>query len=318
MSSPTPTDHDALTIVQHILYRDVHSVHRFTTGLAHYVYDVLTEDGHQLVVRISGPDGTAALAGGLYWSSLLRPKGIPLPEVLYADLGAAHGRFPFVILERLPGTDLGHVYPRLSWVEKQALARDIVRIQAITATLPEGSGFGYVFNREGVFPHRTWAGVVDASLARSRGRIKRAGLVAVQHVDRVEKQLRRFAAYFSAVRPRAFLDDTTTKNVIIDGGGLSGIVDVDVVCYGDPLLTVALTTMALLSSGHDLEYIDAWCALLNLTQVQRHVLQWYTALFCVDFMSELGHAHNKARSDPADAQKAGALVAILDTILAEE
>ena len=42
-----------------------------------------------------------------------------------------------------------------------------------------------------------------------------------------------------AVPPLPFLDDLTTKNVLVDGGRLSGVVDVDVVCFGDPLATPA-------------------------------------------------------------------------------
>jgi hypothetical protein len=73
---------------------------------------------------------------------------------------------------------------------------------------------------------------------------------------------------------------------------------VDWVCFGDPLFTVALTRTALLSMGESLDYTDYWCELLELTPEQHEVIQFYTALFCVDFMSELGQRFNKA-SDPA-------------------
>lgn len=47
-----------------------------------------------------------------------------------------------------------------------------------------------------------------------------------------------FDSYTSEVKPTPFLDDTTTKNVIINDGKLSGIVDVDYVNFGDHLLTL--------------------------------------------------------------------------------
>lgn len=191
-----------------------------------------------------------------------------------------------------------------------------MRIQRSTATLPEGKGFGFVLDYQQEFPHSSWTGVVRASLARSRDRIAQAGLADARQVDRVEAQLGRFVPYFETLCPRAFLDDTTTKNVIVHRGALSGIVDVDTVCFGDPLFTVALTRMALLNSGYDQEYIRFWCELLELTPEQSHVLQFYTALFCVDFMGELGYAHNKDRVDPADVQKVNHLAAILDDLLA--
>ena len=65
-------------------------------------------------------------------------------------------------------------------------------------------------------------------------------------------------AYFSAVRPTAFLGDITTKNVLVHEGKLSGIVDVDEICYGDPLFVVGLTHMALLAMGADTDYTTGW------------------------------------------------------------
>jgi len=38
-----------------------------------------------------------------------------------------------------------------------------------------------------------------------------------------------------AVPAICFLDDLTTKNVIVQDGVLQGVVDFDHVCYGDPL-----------------------------------------------------------------------------------
>ena len=314
--SATPTAADAAVIVRRALHQSVLTVRRFPTGLAHYVFEVVTANGQKLAVRIARPDERINFAGALYWSSLLRPKGVPLPEIVYADPCADHYHFPAMVLERLPGTDLGYVYPNLSSAEKGALAAEIVRVQKITAELPEGSGFGYAVSYEQAFPHQAWSGVVHSSLSRSRSRIERAGLVDPRHVDRLEALSACFAPYFGGIPPRAFLDDTTTKNVIICNGKLSGIVDVDVVCFGDPLLTVGLTQMALLSDGRDLLYIDYWCALLDLSPEQHHALHFYTALFCLDFMSELGHAHNRDRPASADAQRAAHLIAIFDNLLA--
>jgi hypothetical protein len=39
-----------------------------------------------------------------------------------------------------------------------------------------------------------------------------------------------------------------------------------------------------------------WCDLVDLTVEQRQILDLYTAVFCVDFMSEIGQVFNQ---DPA-------------------
>lgn len=312
-----PTEQHAAEIVETTLGQRARSVQRFSTGLAHYVYDVVTERGDALVVRIAREDAHEALAGAVYWSERLRPLGVPLPRILHADLHAETAPFAFLILERLPGTDLAHVYSTLSTDEKRAVATGVVHAQRATACLPPGHGFGYAASYEAPLPHRTWTGVVRASLARSRQRIAQAQVFDRAHVDRAEAALARFEPYCATIQPRPFLDDTTTKNVLVHEGRLSGIVDVDVVCFGDPLWTVALTQMALLSRGHDLDYIACWCAALHMNDEQRAALRFYTAVFCLDFMGEVGQVFNKAQAEPVDQQYVQRLNALFEELMYE-
>ena len=48
-------------------------------------------------------------------------------------------------------------------------------------------------------------------------------------------------ADFDTLHPLCFLHDLTIKNVLVDGGELSGLIDFDTVCYGDPLLVLGTT-----------------------------------------------------------------------------
>jgi len=260
------------------------SVHRFPTGLGHWVYDVRGPDGAGIVVRMGTADQRDDFLGALHWSRTLRPLGVPLPRLI--GHGEYRGR-PYLALERLAGADLGHVYDTLTSAERQSIAEEVCRIQRIVGALPEGRGYGFV--RLPSEPGRaSWSDVIDGSLARSRGRIEAAGLVSPRPIDRVAAHAKRFHQYFSRVRPTAFLDDVTTKNVLVHAGRFSGIVDVDWLCFGDSLFAVALTRTALLSAGANLEYTDHWCDVLGLTSEERGVVRFYTAVFCVDFMSEFG------------------------------
>lgn len=304
-----PTEHDAAAIVQAVLHEPAQTVRRFPTGLQHYVYDVVTASRAAVVVRIAHA-AADALAGAVYWSQRLRPLGLPLPRLLHAELEPRVGRFPFLLLERLPGADLGLVYSELSPTQKRAVVAEVVRAQELVGSLPLGHGYGYADSSEAALPHRRWTGVLRASLARSRTRIRQAGVVDDAVVGRVEAILPRFARYLDNVRPRAFLDDTTTKNVLVHDGCLSGIVDVDVVCFGDPVWTIGLTHTALLSAGHDADYVEMWCELAALTAAQRSALALYTAVFCVDFMGEVGQVFNQgfaAEIDRGHAQRLGGI-----------
>jgi aminoglycoside phosphotransferase (APT) family kinase protein len=289
------------------------SAERFPTGLAHYVYDVVLASGRSLVIRLYRTGEDEDCASAIYWSNLLRPMGVPLPALLHAGTRAG---MPYLILERFPGRDLGLVYDTLRLEQKRAIAAEVVRIQRVVATLPEGQGFGFVPRCHGPFRHRSWSEVIQASLARSRARIEKAGVVSADPVSRVERSAERFAPYFSRIRPTAFLDDTTTKNVIVHEGRVSGLVDVDLICFGDPLFPISLTRTALVNAGHDQDYVDSWCELLALGPEQHAALCFYTALFCADFLGELGHSFNREDPIPVDASRLQRLLGLLDEQLA--
>lgn len=290
-----PKEQDAANIVHEVLGEEARAVRRFTTGSCHYVYEVNLAGSKQVVVRIASPDNLNLLAGGVYWSNLLRPLGLPLPALLFSDLTMSRFHFPFLILERLPGQDLNYVYPLLSPEDKRQIARSIVQIQNKVATLPLGQSYGFALSYE-TTPLDSWLEVLNSSLERSRKRILQVGLASVEIVNQVKYFLPQFTSYFAAIPPQPFLDDTTTKNVLIYENKLSGIVDVDFVCFGDSLFTVALTRASLLNSGYVTDYIDYWCEELNLAKEQYKILDFYTALFLVDFVSEFGQQFNTEKA----------------------
>ncbi|HEX8732709.1 MAG TPA: phosphotransferase, partial [Ktedonobacterales bacterium] len=113
-----------------------------------------------------------------------------------------------------------------------------------------------------------------------------------------------------------FLDDTTTKNVLVHEGALSGVVDTDYVCFGDPLFTLALTRVALFAHDLDPDYADQWEALLALDDSQRRRLAAYVAVFSLGFMSELGQRFNRDAPEPVDPAYLLRLEAMLDAALA--
>jgi aminoglycoside phosphotransferase (APT) family kinase protein len=310
-----PDEQQVAHIVRKSMGESVLTVDRFSTGACHFVYDVTTESHQTLVVRIAKSENKELLTGAMYWHRLLKPKGVPLPNILYSDIEAVTSPFPYMIMERLAGEDLGIVYPQLSKDEKKVLAGEVSRIQGIAGTLPLGKGYGFVGSYEGGSFLKAWVDVLYSSLARSRKRIQAAGVVDARHVDQVAGRIPKYESYFSQVKPKSFLDDTTTRNVIVSDGKLSGIVDVDFVCFGDNLFPIALTRMSLLNAGFDVDYIDFWCDAADVTEEQREVLQFYTALFCVDFMGELGQTFNKESAQAVKAEDVQRLSGILEVLL---
>ncbi len=307
-----PKTSDVLRALRANISVRAHSIRRFQTGLAHYVYEVMT-DGDPLVVRMANPGRKHGLPGAIYWYQRLKDLGVPLPALIGHDLNAP---FPYMILERLPGRDLGAVYASLTRPQKKNLAAEIVDIQDRVAALPQAAHYGWLDEYENPSkPFPNWRAVLESGLVEAHEYIVQIGIFQPEWVVRVRAASAAYESYFDEVAPAPFLDDTTTKNVIVHGGKLSGIVDVDNVCFGDRLYVLALTHMSLLASGHDTIYIDAWVEGWDLNEFKLRVMNLYTAMHGVYFMSEIGRTFNKNRPEAGNKETVDRLNAALPMLL---
>lgn len=298
MTEGLPSEATARDIVRRRLGWTDATARRFTTGMAFFVYEVAS-GAQQVVVRIGLPQQAEVLQQGLPLMAQLRALGVPLPEILGDD---EHDGFPYVVMTRLPGTDLGHVLGTLSREHRLQIAEAVADAQIATARLGRGTGFGYapIGTRP---PHTRWSDVVRAHVERSRRRIVENGLFPGTIVARADRLLSDLTPRLDLVEPVPFLHDTTTKNVIVSPEGhLSGIVDVDDLCYGDPRYPAALTAASLLNRGETTEYVSAWLA--RTGQIWDELFDFYVATFLLDFMSEHGTRFNgnEIASQPQDRE----------------
>ena len=264
------------------------TVSRFTTGVRHYVYEAGFADRQPVVVRIGSTTAHSEIAGAIYLSRLLRPRGVPLPAILAEDIQSV---FPWLVLERLPGTDLGAVIGNLTAAQLDRIAARVARAQSISSETGSAAGrYGYAVKPDEA-PHSTWSQVLDAHLGRSRRRIASAGLFDAALADIVQNELGAMRNEVDAIAPTPFLHDTTLKNVIVTAEGcVSGIVDVDDLCFGDPRYAAALTLAALTARRGPLQYVSAW--LRHARWPDDRLFRLYVTLFLLDLMAEHGQVFN--------------------------
>jgi aminoglycoside phosphotransferase (APT) family kinase protein len=282
-----PSAELAAGIAAQAMGRAPETVRRFPTGARHYVYEATFAGRAPIVVRIGGSTAHAEMAGAVYLSNLLRPRGAPLPAILAEDV---RGEFPWMLLERLLGVDLGEAIASFSDAQLDRIAAEVARAQAIAARTGSAGRYGYAA-RPDEAPHAAWSQVLDAHLERSRRRIVSAGLfdIALAEVARIE--LAGLHAEITAVAATPFLHDTTTKNVIVTAEGeVSGIVDVDDLCFGDPRYPAALTLASLAGYGGPVQYVSAWLAHAKLPDDR--LFRMYVTLFLLDLMAEHGQTFN--------------------------
>lgn len=256
----------------HCLSETPRSIERCAVGHGNYVFIVECAEA-KYVVRCSlesnAYDSTA------YWLEQLAPIEIPVPKIVAKG---KFGEFEYLVLSYFEGKDIGLVYSQLNDDDKKEIAKEIVHIQNRVAAL----------RLENVEPQWSWRAVIDEMLERSKERIAMNAYFDVEKVDRLWKCAEELDEYFSGIEPVAYLDDVSTKNLLIHNGRISGIVDIDWIGIGDKLTYVALTNMALLNMESDTDYVKYILDEMRLSDIQKRAFLFYTLLFCVDFMGERG------------------------------
>lgn len=258
------------------------NIKEFEIGYGNYVYRICFGK-NKFVVRINTDKD--AYINTIYWLDKLKDLELPVPKVIFKGV---YDRFSYLILNYIDGDDLGNVYANLKESEKKDIARDIVKIQNTVATLPQNRGYGYLKTYEDNNYKNNWKEVIINHLTRSRNRIKENNIFEYTKVDKIEELLHKYDDYFINIKPIPFLDDLSSKNVLINQGKLSGIIDFDWICFGDKIYNIALTNMALIGLGYDTKYIGYLMEEMKSSEIEKEILKLYTLIFCTDFMGEKG------------------------------
>jgi Ser/Thr protein kinase RdoA (MazF antagonist) len=225
---------EAAEVAQAALKTGVHHVSRQTlTQSGNAIFRVQLADGRAAAVRINPRRGIFGYTQHNF--DALRTLGLPVPNVLASGATAAQGSF--IILEWVPGQGLQYELASMSAQQMTRIAETVSDYQKRVASLPESRGFGWAPIRR----HATAAQWTEIfGLPSSEEPPDDAP--ALEHVRARLRALRRSVEpYFASLRPTCFLDDMTVKNVLVEHGDLQGIIDVDFVCYGDPLMTIGTT-----------------------------------------------------------------------------
>ncbi len=95
----------AVDVVRALLGGEPIRTERLLTGLHNWVYGMELASGDHVVVRIGDPASEPHYRGALHWYSILTPLGVPLPKLIGGEASSDRFGFPYMVTERLKGTD---------------------------------------------------------------------------------------------------------------------------------------------------------------------------------------------------------------------
>ncbi|MBD5456158.1 MAG: phosphotransferase [Lachnospiraceae bacterium] len=262
---------EAIIIFENNTKRSVVQIERCGVGIANYVFIVSTAT-EKFILRCSKDED--AYKNTVYWLQKLSVCEIPIPVVLskgkYKD-------YSYLILSYIPGDDIGNVYYKLSDSEKKYIAKEVIKIQRKVSRIDVSTDSEW-----------TWNNVVGGTLNRAQERIKRKHYFDIGKIYIVKELQQEIQDYLVRVRPTPYLDDISTKNLLIHNGKLSGIIDIDWMGLGDMLTFVAMTKVALLNMNLDTKYIHYLLDEIHPNMIEYKAFVFYCLIYCVDFMGERG------------------------------
>jgi aminoglycoside phosphotransferase len=247
------------------------SFKRCAVGIGNEVYIVECDNG-KYIFRCSTEEN--AYAETIHWLTELSVFNIPIPKVLFHG---TYGEYQYLILDFIPGEDIGLVYTTLTTEEKKQIAKNVMDIQRKVARLQLTEDTSW-----------SWQDFVNEMLDRAVDRITQNGYFDIGKVTRIREEMMALDGYFSMVKPVTYLDDISTKNLLIHNGAVSGVIDIDWMGVGDNLTFIAMTYVALKNMDCETDYVDYLLEERGCTDEERRAFLFYCLMFCVDFMGERG------------------------------
>lgn len=297
-----PNETIAASVVNSMTNETVLSSIRMLTGEQYFVFDIKTVHS-EYVIRMTDSTHLNNFITAIYWQNKLIPLGIPLAKFINSDLNGEHSTFPSLLMNRLSGSDLCNVYSKLTDSDKKNLAQEIIQIQALTNPLPDGTGYGITPSYEQIPADKSWYEFLINRLYLFKKIIRKNAIYDENNVDLVINLAKQMKDELQDIPARPFLWDASERNVIINEGHITGIVDVDDICFGDPLFVIALTSVALETEGHDTLYTDYWAEGLQLDTYAQQRLHFYRLFYSIVFMRKHDMKTTNAKMVVFDKQR---------------
>jgi fructosamine-3-kinase len=285
MSMPLilPNENIAIAVVEAMTGDKALASTRLITGDQHFVFAINTSSS-EYVLRMTNVEQRNKFISAIYWQEKLLPLSVPLAKFIKVDLDRKYSEFPALLMMRLPGDDLCNVYSSLTDSDKRNLANEMEKIQKLTVVLPAGSSYGITDSYENVTEFKSWYDFLVQRIHLFMDIISEAGIFDANEISKVLSIAKQLKEELHEIPATPFLWDASERNVIIHKGKISGIVDVDEVCFGDPLFVLGLTYSALENEGHDTLYTDYWVEALHLDKRAQLRLAFYRLFYIVVFM----------------------------------
>jgi Ser/Thr protein kinase RdoA (MazF antagonist) len=304
--SSLPDQSTAALIASRMLSETNVSATRIPFGNQNYVYEIKAPSGHY-VLRLTTPEWVDAYISAIGLQGQLLRLDFPVARFLQHDVAGLHSEYPALLMPKIAGTDLVNCYPALTLSQKIALADEVASIHAKTAQLPTGRYFGRARYGQNA-PCCSWSAFMRERWAWCANEVLQLGELSPQTLDAGWRVVERALDIAGPIPATPLIWDMGDRNLMVHDGGVTGVVDIDDICYGDPLYTVGLAAAAFEKERWDTTYVDRWLTHYPATQSVQLRFAACRLLWLVSFMRGSGRARANGNKEPDRRERLAALI----------
>lgn len=265
-------------------------IDRIAIGICNEVYRVGLKE-REVIARLSPYD--RFLMGSHDHIPKFKALGIRVPDILAEDYSKNLIPFSYQVLSKIDGEDLGQVIEALSDQQLQNLAKEVANIFEKVRTIPSSNKFGVIWGGGDDEISDTWTERMEIWVEESKQRGLSTGVMDDEMAAIAENLYKRYQSYFSSIKPTTYYGDICSKNIMINNGVFSGLVDLDGLTQGDYLEAIGRIKLSWYGTRHGDIYSTAIMDELGLDQGQRHLATMYALLNQISWACENGIQFNQ-------------------------
>ena len=272
---------------------------RMTNGICNEVYTVAVR-GREYIFRLNAEP--RFMLGSHNHIPLFKSKGIRVPEILAEDLTKNVVPIAWQIQSKLPGRDINEVIATLTDDELTAIGSEIANVFRQLHDVPNSGKFGVLWG-DGRDLVDSWSAEVDRVIEVVIGWGRSSGVLDAK-LERVLRWIsEEYKPYFNRIRPYTYFGDIAGKNVMVNDGRFSGLVDLDALAQGDPLEAIGRIKASWYGTHHGEIYSNSVMDELGLHAEQRKIVTMYALLNRAFWTLENGHRFNRNTTSVIDRER---------------
>lgn len=275
------------------------AVERVTIGICNEVYNVVMSK-KEIIARLGAED--YFLKGSSKNIPILKEAGVVVPEILAEDYSKKDVPYSYQFMSKLPGKDLGVVIENLTEEQLKIIAKEISDIFNKVATITASEKFGLVWGDFTEFSD-SWTERMKIWMDETVERGEKTEVLDKKMQSILFDLYEENRDYFDQVKPKMYLGDICSKNVMINDGIFSGIVDLDGMTQGDPLEAIGRIKASWPGTKHGEIYTNAIMNEQNLNQEQRKMVLVYALLNRIAWACENGVQFNQNTKAEVDKER---------------